>query len=179
MKRFLDQSLTAELVRSRLNYDPQTGAMTWKTHTKGHQHRVGKPAGRTGLDKKSGKLMCAIKINHTAYQTHRLAWLHYYGTHAEDTIDHIDGDRTNNSIANLRVVTHAQNMQNCVVRKRGCRNLPQGVAKLPGGRRFFARAQMNGVSTYIGTYDTQEQAHEAYKTHIDKVRGEFSPTHRL
>lgn len=119
-----------------------------------------------------------MKIDGVSYQHSRVAWLHFYGVHATKQIDHIDGNRLNNSISNLRLADQSENMLN-IVRKRGDAGLPQGVAKIRYNGKFFARATHNGKSHYIGTFPTKEEAHIAYKQFCDATRGQFSPTKRL
>ena len=68
-------------------------------------------------------------------------------------VDHIDGDRENNHVSNLRWVTALQNLRNRIGKK--------GYWQVPSGR-YAARIKFNGRVKYIGTYDTPEQAHAAY-----------------
>lgn len=177
MTSFLDLELTAEYVRSRFNYDPETGAITWRVPPKCHGHRAGKPAGRN-VRIKNSKVLSIVKLHGKYYQQSRIAWLHHYGVHADKYIDHIDGNRTNQAISNLRLATHAENMLN-IVRNNPRKSLPQGVSQIRKTGRFFARSMMGGKSTYIGTFDTPEEASAAYKQFINIQRAEFSPSHRL
>lgn len=103
-----------------------------------------------------------IKINGAAYMAHRLAWLYVNGVWPEGHIDHIDGEKTNNAILNLRDVSRSINLQNQkrahVGKKSG---LPLGVHFSRGGR-FMAQIRINGKNKSFGTFDTPEIAHEAY-----------------
>lgn len=96
--------ITADYVRSRLHYDPATGLFVW---CKSRSHRVGKPA---GWKKRDGYIY--IRLDGRLWSAHRLAWLHHYGEHPRNTIDHINRDKTDNRIANLRDVSFLENMQN-------------------------------------------------------------------
>jgi hypothetical protein len=96
-----------EQLRELLSYDPATGALTWATRRKGGC-KPGQPAGcvsPTGY----GRILCMGK----SYPTHRIAWALYHG---EDPypyqIDHIDRDKINNRIANLRLATPKENCAN-------------------------------------------------------------------
>ena len=83
--------ISTELILNRLSYNSNSGLFTWKAS--------GKPAG--GVHKSTGYVR--IKINGTYYKAHRLAWQIENGS-ADLMIDHKDGDRSNNSISNLRTV---------------------------------------------------------------------------
>ena len=59
-----------------------------------------------------------ILIDGDKYQASRLAWKYVYGVDPQHEIDHIDNDRDNNSIINLRDVTHDVNQLNRIDTKR-------------------------------------------------------------
>ncbi len=98
--------LTAEELRELLNYDQETGIFTRKVSTS-NRVKVGAVAGCSGGD---GYLL--IMVQSRLYQAHRLAWLHTHGVWPKGQIDHINRDRSDNRIANLRDVTQKQNLQN-------------------------------------------------------------------
>ena len=58
-----------------------------------------------------------IKLKGKSYLAHRLIWLMFYGEWPKNEIDHIDGNRLNNSISNLRDVTRSINQKNAHARK--------------------------------------------------------------
>lgn len=86
--------LTVERLRELLDYDPETGVFRWKEPRR--KCRVGEVAGSL---RKDGYVK--IQVDGRFYQAHRLAWLCVYGVWPS-AIDHIDGNRANNAIANLR-----------------------------------------------------------------------------
>ncbi len=98
-------SITADELRSILHYDPETGIFTRIRSP--HQHRIGKVVGTPDKD---GYLQASVKSK--LYSLHRLAWLYIYGTRPKNQIDHINRNRTDNRISNLRDVTNQQNMCN-------------------------------------------------------------------
>lgn len=104
-------SLTAERVRELLNYNSETGVFTWRATR--NTHRIGSVAGT-----QNGCGYRQITICGKIYLAHRLAWLHVHGVWP-NTVDHIDRDRGNNRISNLRDVTPRINQQN---RNRGKNN---------------------------------------------------------
>ena len=101
-----------DYLRSRLDYDPDTGIFTWRNGP-----RAGKPAGSV---KRKGKDHCRagqphnvkISVESSPYLAHRLAWAFVHGAWPEHVIDHISGDVTDNPISNLRDVPQRVNLQN-------------------------------------------------------------------
>lgn len=93
------------------------------------------------------------------YLAHRLAWLYVHGEWPAGVIDHINGDRADNRVANLRVVTPWQNALNKRSRK--------GDGALVGAywihdSRWEAITSVNGRRVLLGFYPTEERAHRAY-----------------
>ena len=89
-----------EKYRERYDYNPETGVITHKR------------LGRITFKSISGRGYCTGNAFGTSKYAHRVAWLLATGSWPEDDIDHINGDITDNRLANLRVVTHAENMKN-------------------------------------------------------------------
>ena len=154
----------AELLRRCLRYDPATGEFLRLTGP-----RAGKPAG--GLDLHGYRQVAFMRKLHKA---HRLAWLYVHGEWPDRHIDHINGDKLDNRIANLRLATPAENGQN---RNRMNRNNTSG---LPGATlhkqsgRWMAQITHQRRHIYLGCFGTAEEAHRAY---LDAKRAlhPFSP----
>jgi hypothetical protein len=136
-----------------LIYSPVTGDLRW---------RVGRAKVKAGSIAGSIKSdgYRAVTIDYREYRAHRIAWLLVTGEWPTYEIDHIDGQRANNAWHNLRDVPHLLNQQN---RRKAFANNPTGrlgVSKI--GKRFLAQIQISGRSTYIGTFDTADEAHASY-----------------
>jgi len=101
-----------------------------------------------------------IRIDGTAYQAHRLAWLYMTGEWPEHEIDHIDGNRLNNSWRNLRDVPRRINAQNMRSAKKTSKSGLLGV--VPYGGRWIARITANRKEKHLGIFDTTEAAQAAY-----------------
>lgn len=85
-------------------------------------------------------------------------------------VDHANRDTMDNRRVNLRICTHAENM--CNRRARGGTGLPKGVKR--SGAKFTAYITVQGVRTYLGTYQTAEAASRAYSSVALAVHGEFA-----
>ena len=133
-----------ELAKSKgFTYDPLTG-------------NVRGMRGRVITTKYRDNYIIAIIYADKQYKirAHRLAWYLHYGKLPENQIDHIDGNRSNNKIDNLRDVTNQHNQWNRVNAK--------GYVWSKQHKKFMARVRLNGKNIHIGLFDTTEEAHNAY-----------------
>lgn len=149
-------SITAERLREILSYDTESGVFVWKV-SRGPLN-AGMKAG--SVDTRGHLQIC---IDRRLYQAHRLAWLYVNGKWPNKHIDHINGDKTDNRIANLRDVTHAVNLQN--QRRAPSSNKTSGllgVSWKKANLRWCAQIQVNDKKMHLGLFDTAEAAHAAY-----------------
>lgn len=152
-------NLTAQRARELLNYDPDTGIITWRVDV-GRWGRI-KAGTATGSPDHNGHLR--IQVDGTLYYSHRLAWLMTTGCWPTGDVDHIDGSPANNRFANLRDVPHQINTEN---RRRAHRNkqsgLPMGVSLDKRDGALRADITVNGRARSLGRFSDAQQAHEAY-----------------
>jgi len=145
--------LTQSEVKCMLDYNPDTGEIKWR-----------KSKGSAKAGKKAGKINCkgylVITINGVYYQGHRIAWLYHYGEWPSSHIDHIDHDKTNNAINNLRDVSMSGNMQNQIKAKSNNKSGLLGVSSSKHG--FYAEIKVYGKRMYLGLHKTAQDAHDAY-----------------
>lgn len=146
-------ALTVEEIQNKFRYEPDTGHIYWIEPGKGKIKK--KPAG-TKL--KSGYI--GIWAGTQRYQAHRLAWVLYYGCWPNDQIDHINGDKADNRIANLREATNSQNGKNYGFNKSNTSGV-KGVSWCKNTGRWRAVIKVNHKSKFLGRYDTKEQAARA------------------
>jgi len=160
------QRITAEELRSDLDYDPETGHLTWKANRTG----VSKGALAGKLEKNGYR---RITVRRKVYLAHHLAWLHVTGHWPTKTIDHIDGDPDNNSFSNLRQATMSQQQQN---RKRHSTNKSgfKGVSKTSDGYSWRAAIRTNGKTMHLGRFKTPQEAHKIYCAAAEKYFGKFA-----
>lgn len=145
--------LTAERLRLEYSYDPDAGLFTRVKSRRGT--RVGYIAGSHQTHAR-----WSISIDKVRYKPHRLAWLYVYSELPTGDIDHINGNPLDNRIANLREVTHAQNMQN--MRKARIDSTSGLIGAMPHQGRWRADLRVSGKKHFLGTFDTAQQAHLAY-----------------
>ena len=147
--------LTAMRLRELLSYDPETGVFT-RLVKAAQRVRVGDIAGH-----KAPTGYWVIKIDNVSYRAHRLAWFYMTEAWPAADIDHIDGNKANNRIANLRDVTRSVNVQNAKRARSSNKSGFLGVSQHESGFQAAIRTE-NGKRHYLGTYQTPELAHAAY-----------------
>lgn len=172
--------LTAEYVRECLDYDPETGLLTWKRRPREHftSDRSYNSWNSKHSNKEAGSLKKRtnyrhIRINHKFYSSHRIAWLIVYGEWPKNDIDHIDQDRSNNKITNLRDVPNSENQKNQTM-KRNNTSGHTGIYPVPSGK-WKASIYVNGKNKTIGTFRDKEDAIKARKD--AEIKYGFYPNH--
>lgn len=103
-------------------------------------------------------------LHRIIYYAFNLDW-NIYDTESELKIDHIDGDKLNNNLYNLRLVTQQENCFN--------KHNIKGYTKI--NNKYRVQIGLNGKKFYFGFYNTEEEAHEKYllekpSLHIIQVR---------
>lgn len=146
--------LTAERLRKVLEYDPETGIFTRATSF--HNRYVGKEAGTLTMDGYK-----SILINGKIYRAHRLAWLYTYDFFPELMLDHVNGDRSDNRIANLRMCGYSNNQENRSLSGSGAIKY-LGVYFDKRRKKFISQITSQGVTKHLGSFATALEAHEAY-----------------
>jgi len=107
------------------------------------------------------------------YLAHRLAWLYVYGF-MPSMIDHIDGDKTNNKIENLRSCNYSTNAMNSGVKKRNKLGV-KGVFASKNGK-YVAQICVNYKRIHLGTFETVDDASKAYAVASRHYHKEFAKT---
>ena len=145
---------TFDEVAQVLRYDCETGNL-YRPERSGAKVLGGDIAGT-----KTSYGYIRVRIKNRDYMAHRLAWLLQYGTWPKGQIDHINGNRSDNRISNLRDVDRVINIQNQVKAQAGSKSGLLGVS--PHNGRWLAQISIGGRKKYIGMFDTPELAHAAY-----------------
>lgn len=101
-----------------------------------------------------------IKLRGIKYYVHQLVVSSFIGerpvgVNSKFHIDHIDDDKTNNNVSNLRIISRRDNIYKEKNKLTG--------AQITSGGKWMAQVRINGWLQYLGTYDRREQAHSRYK----------------
>jgi hypothetical protein len=143
--------ITQNYLKSILDYNPETGIFVWKVKFS-KKINIGDVAGT-----KDSKGYIAIKVNKKTYASHRIAWLYIYGYIPEKQIDHINGNRVDNRICNLREATNQENQFNRQIQKNNTSGV-KGVCWSNQQNKWVARIRANGKRITLGLFDNLELA---------------------
>ncbi len=164
--------LTADVLRSELRYDAETGHFRWRDD---RPPRPGPDVRGKDAGTRIWSGYVVIKIGGKRYYAHRLAWLYVQGEWPQTALDHADGNRANNAIGNLRISTHAQNSTN----KHTQRHIAPYRGVMPHGPGFVARIHAGGKRHYLGYFTTAEEARDAYVAKAKELHGDFAFHERI
>ena len=159
---------TQERLKKVLSYDPDTGVFTWLTRPN-NSIRVGDIAGC--IDSSTGYRV--IRVDKVLHYAHRLAWLFISGCLPNEEVDHIDRDRLNNKIENLREATSKQNKANMRVGSRNTSGV-KGVSWNKKMGKWSVTANISGRSTNFGCYADKDEAAMIYRNAAIKEHGEYA-----
>lgn len=146
------EKITKEFLRELFDYDESRGELIWKNNK--YKKRNGKIAGTFPKSANYKK----VKIDSVPYQLHRLIWIYHNGNAHVETIDHIDRDKKNNRIENLRAATQAENIQNVGIKST---NKSGRIGVFASGRKrnpWRAQITVNGKKKYLGIFSDKEEA---------------------
>ena len=151
-----DKELTQDRLKECLRYESDTGYFFWLKRNS-NRIKIGDQAGT----KQNCDGYAEIQIDGVLRKAHRLAWLYVYGAFPQGQIDHINGDRFDNRIVNLRDATPQENAHNQKQAHKRNKSGFLGVIAKPWGA-FCAEIRVDKKKIYIGSYPTAELAHQAY-----------------
>lgn len=163
--------ITAEIVKSVLDYDPSTGTFIWRSVRPGRA----KSGDRAGwVFKRTDRLSyLVINVHGRNYRAHRLAWLYVHGEWPPGLLDHVNGDGLDNRIDNLRPATVSENAANRRVRRDSSTGA-KGVIWYARTRRWQARITVKGKEKHLGYFTRFEDASDAYQRAAVQHFGEFA-----
>lgn len=152
-------------LEEKFDYEPLTGALRWKFTNA--QHLQGEIAGFIGANGywhvyHEGKLL----------KGHRVAWYLTYGTWPK-TIDHVNGDRLDNRLDNLREATYSQQQHNKGRQSNNTSGI-KGVCWFESKQMWAARVQVAGKRKFLGYFPTPEAAEGQIQKYRDAVHKEFA-----
>ncbi|MCM2503903.1 HNH endonuclease [Aureimonas altamirensis] len=160
--------ISANYVRSIIEYDPETGILTRIRNDASPRYRNAVPY-KTGYVNAEGYVI--VSIDRKPYMAHRLAYLIMTGEWPDECIDHVNHDKADNRWSNIRPATLEQNCWNKKPNKRNTTGF-KGVTAC--GDAFKALIRINGKAIYLGRFKTVEEAGEAYRLASIAHHGEYS-----
>ena len=161
-KRNITQDQLKEL------FDYVDGCLIWKDNRNNVKCK-GNIAG--SIDNKGYRVIVINKVN---YKAHRLIWLYHTGRWPNDQIDHINRDKDDNRIENLRECSTHENCQN---RRKQSNNTSghTGVSWMKSSNKWRVEIHINSKKIYLGLYDDLNEAIDIYKQAKLKTHT-FQPT---
>jgi hypothetical protein len=175
-QRMLDPSILAQLLR----VEHEIGMLFWKTRPRHFfKHEGDFKSWNTRL---AGKQAFSLKpdgyidgdVLSIPHKAHRVVWALYHGVMPTTSLDHINGNPSDNRIGNLREVDHQANARNAN-RRRNNKSGVTGVSMT--GKRWLASIRHDGRQLSLGTFATIEEAAAARKK-AEAAYG-YYPTHGL
>lgn len=153
-------------IEAVLEYDPNEGVFIYRK-------AMGRQAAGTLAGTKNNNGYLVISVDGQKILAHRIAWAWMHGKYPDGAIDHINGVRTDNRIANLRIATPSQNVANCATRsKTGAR----GVSYYPDRQNLPWKAfiSVGRKTKNLGSFASKQEASAAYNRAARELFGEFA-----
>lgn len=154
----MKQIVIAQRAREVLRYDATTGLLTWLV-TKGRRAKVGAVAGSVN----GVKAYIRVIVDGRKYLAHRLIWLIVHGEWPQGFLDHVNGNKSDNRLINLRLASNAENLQNQTRAPTSNQSTGLlGVGRAWRSRTYTARITVNKKTIHLGCFSTPHEAHQAY-----------------
>lgn len=166
--------MTQEVLLGLFIYDPDTGSLRWRDRPqssfadlRGYRTWLSRFKGKEAGSKQlahgtSRRKEIQVRFNGRLVAAHRIAWIMTYGSIPDGfMIDHENRDPWDNRLSNLRLATAQQNQRNSPRRNAKFTSL-KGVTRDKQSGRYIAQIRINRKRTYLGRFDTEAEAHEAF-----------------
>jgi HNH endonuclease/AP2 domain len=162
--------MTAEEARQLFTYNEETGELHWT--------RDVRPRAKKG--EVAGFICPADGYRRIGYKGsinlgHRVMWLFHMGRWPHKFLDHIDGNRANNRIENLREASRTDNNRNVAIQRNNTSGY-KGVSLMRRDNVWVAQITVNRKNYFLGRFATPEEAHAAYCKAAKELHGEFANT---
>lgn len=135
----------------------EDGFLYW---SKTNSNRATKGAKAGYVSKTDGYIY--VRLNKERFSAHRLIWKIIYKEDPKGQIDHIDGNKLNNNIENLRIVTNSENARNSKINKKNKSGVT-GVSFCNKTNKWLASIRVNYIKKNLGLYKKKEDAIKARK----------------
>lgn len=150
------EEVSIDFIKELLSYDEETGNLIWNV-------RVSSKSAAGSIAGWNSNGYMALSINKTMYYCHRIAWAIYYGEWPSDLLDHINTNKSDNRISNLRIANTSQNAEN--KRNAQSNNKTSGLLGVHFNKKanlWSAQLVSKGKHFWLGSYQTAEEASLAY-----------------
>jgi hypothetical protein len=163
-------SISAKELQALLSYNPDTGKLrwlprcislfkderAWKIWNTRYANKEAFTAVVDGTGRRNGAV---FGVN---YQAHRVCWAVHHGEWPAQTIDHINGDPSDNRLCNLRDVSQEQQNRNLSIKATNTSGHP-GVTKHTNANVWISRINLNKRTCHVGSFARYEDAVQARK----------------
>lgn len=140
--------LSQDYLKSILRYDPETGIFYWTIRKSGICKEEAGSLSSNGYR--------TLMIDKSNYAAGRLAWIMFHGIQPDGQVDHMNHDKSDNRISNLRVVTNQENQMNR--RYSGNNSGVMGVCQSKRNLRWYSYIKVNQKMINLGSYKDIEEA---------------------
>lgn len=155
-------------LRECFGYDETTGVLTWKerplTHFKAEARRkafntryAGKP-----LSARDNRGYIVTSLDTQKLKGHRVIWKLFYGEEPPPVIDHLNSNKSDNRISNLKAVTQLENLFNKQVQRNNKLGV-KGVSFDTRRQKFYSRVKIGAKIKWLGYFDNQSEAEKVYQ----------------
>ncbi|EOZ0650999.1 HNH endonuclease [Cronobacter malonaticus] len=154
-----------EMLLSIFNYEASKGELWWRES--GFNRQMDVPCGYV-----SGGGYLSVKINGRLCSVHRLIWKMHMDSEPQH-LDHVNGNRLDNRIENLRPAIRNENNRNISVTRANTSGYI-GVRFDARYKRWVAQIKIERKAIFIGSYETKVEAVHAYNDAAIKMHGDFA-----
>lgn len=158
------EDLSIDYLREVFSCDAERGLLFWKIG-------VGRVLAGAVAGCKNGDGYIVVRLDGRQYRAHRIIWALHYGAWPERDLDHINCDKSDNRIANLRPCDDIRNQWNVPARVGSSAH--KGVGRYRGKWRARIRVG-DGRRIELGVFKTEEEAAAAYRAAAVLYHGEFA-----
>lgn len=170
-----------EDIHKILSYDSDTGLFRWKERSaedfdtlKGYRIFLKRYSGKQAMCAGKDGYLCG-RLFGRLFLSHRVAWAMHYFEWPELDIDHINQDKTDNRICNLRLATDSENLRNIPKFKSNTSGY-KGVSFCKANNKWVARVSTGKEYKHLGSFNTKELAYNAYISAAKHYHGDYFAT---